>query len=45
MSIFTNGISTISVLMGLFMCVFVDWGRENLLSDINSDITTQVSTV
>lgn len=67
MSILTHGISTICILMGLFMCVFVDWnyvcentycfrirrrnvpsidwGQENLFSDINSDTTTQVSTV
>jgi len=25
MSILTQGISTIVILMGLFMCVFVDW--------------------
>ena len=26
MSVLTHGISTIVILMGLFMCVFVDWG-------------------
>jgi len=25
MSVLTQGISTIVILMGLFMCVFVDW--------------------
>ena len=66
MSILTQGISTIVILMGLFMCVFVDWehvcetcclqsrsrnnssiewGRESLLCDINTDTNSEVSTV
>lgn len=67
MSILTQGISTIVILMGLFMCVFVDWhhvcdncfcfqprsrnnssiewGRESLLCDINTDTTSEVSIV